>query len=126
MNVTVQFAADTRRRATTEAVAARLEDHFRQHTVGDGNLDSTSVMVDVRRGGAVSFWAKITDDGPMAVMARLRAIAAMVESSAYLVDNVDQYRAAAHADGKLIGFVQGDFRGWLRDAVLTDLAEASR
>ena len=43
-----------------------------------------------------------------------------------LIDRVDEFVVAAHAENKILGFYRGDYRGWLREATLDDLREAAR
>lgn len=126
MIATVEFTVYARRRRDTEALADTLEALLRLHTVGEGDLEYVGVFpapTPKKRGGRIVLRVDVADTRE-GVIARLAAVQAELDGNANLIDRINEYRVHAYSDFKIVGFVQGDFRGWLRDEALADLAEA--
>jgi hypothetical protein len=117
----LRIDVDIRRKSDTEALAAKIEELFRAHTVGpDADLDIRRVMPK-RRGGHADFWATIDVTRDEAYW-RGQRIAETINSNANLIDRIDWFRVVAFDGDHLVGFTEGDFRGWMREAALEELA----
>lgn len=123
MSTLIQFHVDARSSADTARLAEAAERLFREHVVGKVDLDSSLVRPE-RRGGLIMFTVTLPGLDRTATMNGLRALSDAIEKNANLIERVNEYRAAASSDSKIVGFVQGDFRGWLRDEAIKDLREA--
>lgn len=119
----LQLQVHARRASGLTPLADRLVSVIRNH-VGDITTDRLTAFPK-KRGGRIVLWTTIDVEYDN-VLPALRAIADEIDSSANLIDRVDEYTVAVSEGGTtVLAFVHGEYRGWLRDNALEDLKEGA-
>jgi hypothetical protein len=117
----LRLDADARRKGDTRKVADRMAELAREYL----GLHAIPTATERKRGGGVLVYGQLADGlSREDAVAGMRGIVEAIEGDRYLVDIIDQVRAAIIVDQRAtVAFAQADYRGELRDWHLETLAE---